>query len=180
MISNATKEMVWTLHEIDKCKKTEIAKKVGISRQKVYDILADESYRNRHLNDTYKEYKIETQTSLLKGLQEDPRTKRAIDKILNIVDNKETLDNELEKQGGLRAIMGAMKVIVDTNRSALSSAIEERRVLALEKQVKLKEQELELRQSNPEAFAQDIVIVNDIDDAKEYYEKDNKGKYATN
>ena len=60
-----------------------------------------------------------------------------------------------------------------------SRIIKERRVIALEKQVKLKEEELEMRRSNPEAFAQDIVIVNDIEEAKEHY-KVKQDKYATN
>jgi predicted DNA-binding protein YlxM (UPF0122 family) len=179
MISNATKEMVWTLHEVDKCPKKEIANKLGISRQSVYDILSDTAYKNRHLSDTYKETKIQMAESLLKGLQEDPRTKSAVDKILNIVNDDETLKLELQKQGGLRAVMGVMKVIVDTTRSAYSSAIEERRTKALEKQVKLKEQELEMRLTNPESFAQDIVIVDDIDEAKKHY-KQHKEKYANN
>jgi hypothetical protein len=178
-ISKATKEMVWSLHEIDKCPKTEIAKRVGISRQKVYDILADETNKNRHLQDTVKDIREEYTKSLIDLLRNDNRLPNIVNKILDGIDDINVIERMIAKDD-LKPLMTVVGVLSDKTIATKRLAIEERRIATQEKSVQLKEQELELRTSNPEAFQQDIVIVNDIEDAKDYYKKDNKGKYATN
>ncbi len=118
MIDNKTKEMVWALHEIDRMPKAHIALQLDISRQKVYDILADDSYKNRHLNDGIKKLHREQTESLLNSLRKDYRPGQIVDKILTILNDEKALEKELKKNNGFRNIVGAMKVMIDTGATA--------------------------------------------------------------
>lgn len=158
MISNATKETIWALKENEHLKNAQIARRLGISRTKVIEVLKQPKYRNEQLLDSMKEIREEYNQSLLKSLKSDGRTNQIINKILTIVNSDETLNKELQKQGGFRNIMGAMKVIVDTTAKAISNDIEERKILVQERTLELKEKELNARLENPEAFVVPVII----------------------
>ena len=88
--------------------------------------------------------------------------------MLNLIDNEEVLENEL-KRGGFRNLTGALKMMVESTKIAVSADFEERRLILQEKTLALKERELNARLENPEAFAQPVVIVDDVDEAEQYY-----------
>lgn len=178
MISNKTKELIWHLKESEQMSNTQISKEVGVSRGKVIEILKHPEYKNAQLIDKVNNINKEHNETLIKILRDDNRLPSIVSKILSGIDD-DTVIKGLIDTGNIKPLMTVVGVLSDKTIASKRLKIEEGRLRALEKQVKLKEQELELRQSNPEAFAQDIVIVNDIEDAKEHY-KVKHDKYATN
>ncbi len=117
MITNKTKEAVWMLKENEQLKNTEISRRLGISRGKVIEILKHPKYRNEQLLDSMKEITEEHNKSLLEYLKKDDRPRQIVNKVLDIINDDETLELELKKQGGFRNLVGAMKVVIDNGVS---------------------------------------------------------------
>lgn len=118
MISNKTKEVVWALYETEHLTKTEIARRLGISRGKVIEILKQPKYKNEQLLDNINKINAEHNESLLKYLRKDDRPRQILDKVLDIINDDVRLEAELSKQNGFRNIVGAMKIVIDTGATA--------------------------------------------------------------
>jgi len=118
MISSKTKEVVWFLKETERLSKTEIARRVGISRTKVIEILKEPKYKNIQLLDTVNKINKEHNESLLKYLRKDDRPRQIVNKVLDILNDDARLELELTKPQGFRNLVGAMKVVIDTGATA--------------------------------------------------------------
>lgn len=179
MLSPEMKEKIRLMHSVQKMSKLRISQETGVSRNTVIKVLKEKYTVSEQLIKDVQKVREEHNESLIEILREDKRLPNIVSKILDGIDNEDVIQRLIES-GNIRPLMTVVGVLGDKTIAAKRLKIEEARLVALEKQVVIKEKELELRQSNPEAFQQDIVIVNDIDDAKQYYDKDTKGKYATN
>jgi len=124
MITMKQKENVWTLFEIDKLSKTEIARRIGISRHKVIEILKDSSYKNAQFIDEVKKINEKNNESLIKLLEKDNRMHSIASRILNLFDDEEQLTKEIDKNG-LRSLATVFGVISDKALKAKELVIKE-------------------------------------------------------
>jgi len=142
MITDKQNQMVWTLHETEHLPKKQIELKVGISRPKVIEILKNDKYRNLQLINSINEINKKNNESLIEMLSTDNRIPSIANHILDIMNDKEQLANEIERYG-LRPLMTIFGIFSD-------------------KAIKIKE--LDLRDKKPEAFNQQVTIINDADE----------------
>ena len=77
----------------------------------------------------------------------------------------QTLRNEIAK-GGMRNIVGAYKIIIDTTLSINDMDIKSRQLEVRERELELKEMELKARIDNPDAFTS-VTIINDAPKPKD-------------
>lgn len=118
MISKRQKENIWALYEIDNMSKSMISRKLGVSRQKVIDILKEPKYKNVQLIDTVKEMNKESNDNLVKILREDNRLASISTKILDIMNDPVQLEKEIERSG-LRTLATVFGILSDKAMKAL-------------------------------------------------------------
>lgn len=112
MLNEKTRAMIWALYENEQMSKSDIASKLGISRNSVYKVLSNEKHKNEQINHKVKIISDKHTESLIESLIEDDRPKQIIDKYLDILNNDEVISKELAING-IRTIVGAMKIVVE-------------------------------------------------------------------
>lgn len=112
MVDGKTKAMIWALYENEQMSKSDIGRKLGVSRNTVYKVLNTEKYKDEQTSARIKKISDEHTQSLIESLVADKRPKQIIDKYLDILNDDETIQNEL-KTSGIRTIVGAMKILVE-------------------------------------------------------------------
>lgn len=112
MISNEVREAVWALYENEHLSKAEIGRRLGISRNKVIETLKHEKYRNAHLINSMKEIKKEQTESLIEMMSKDTRLSSITNKILDIMNDDEQLQNEINRNG-LRPLATVLGILSD-------------------------------------------------------------------
>lgn len=112
MLNDNTKAMVWALYENDNCSKSEIARKLSISRNAVYAILSNKKYKKAQVSENVKKIYEDKAKQLIESLLEDDRPTQIVDKILDKLNDDEVIQNELDKFG-IRTLVGAMKIVVE-------------------------------------------------------------------
>lgn len=165
MLSKETKEHIWFLYKSEQLSKTEIARRIGISRGSVYNVLNEPMPVNEQIVNDVKKAREESNKKLLDLLRNDDRMTGVSNKILNAINDTDIIDNMKVTPQGLKSLMTVFGIVNDKHIAAKRITLEERRVRATERLADLKEKELEMRMVNPDVF-QDVVI---IDDAKEAY-----------
>lgn len=138
MIKKETRQAIWALYENEHMAKAEIARKLGVSRNKVIETLKEEKYRNAHLMSSMQEMQRESNESLIKMLKNDDRLPSIASKILNLMNDDELLQAEIERNG-LRPLATVLGILSDKS---------------------LKAKELDIKESRPEATT-NVTIVND-------------------
>ena len=124
MISNSMKETVWVLKESEHLSNSEIARRVGISRTKVIEILKQPIHKNAQLVDSYKKIKQEETESLYRMLSNDNRLPQIASQILDIMNDPEQLEKEIQRNG-LRPLATVLGIISDKTLKARELEIKE-------------------------------------------------------
>lgn len=156
MVNEKTRAMIWALYENEQMSKTNIALKLGVSRNTVYKTLANEKYKDEQIHTKVKKLVDQKTESLIDALINDTRPKEIIDKYLDILNDDEIIKKELTTNG-IRTIVGSMKILV-------------------ENQIKIKELN---KKSEPNVFVTPV-IVNDADEAAKIVNKQEEQDYETN
>jgi DNA-binding XRE family transcriptional regulator len=161
VLTHETKEKIHLMHSVQKMSKLQISQKLGISRNTVIKILKENYTPSEQLLKDVQKVKDEHNESLIKILRDDDRLPSIVSKILNSIDNEDVIQRLVDTDN-IRPLMTVVGVLGDKTIAAKRLKIEEGRLRALEKQVELKERELELRTTNPESF-HTVQIINDAD-----------------
>lgn len=166
--SDQVRENVWYLFLERKMSKAEIARQTGIARNTIIAILKEPQPDIAHLCNIVKNSVEKQSQQLIEIIENDSKLPEIILKILNAVNDTELI-NDYAKNNGLKSLMTAFGVLSDKNISIKKLELERRKVEAIEKQLALKERELDLRMTSPEAF-NGVTIINDVDAVREYRE----------
>lgn len=118
MISNKTKELVWSLYEIDNLSKSEISRKVGVSRHKVIEILKDDKNRNAQVIDSVRKFNNENNQNLVRMLRDDNRLPSIANQILDMLNDPKLLAKEIERSG-LRPLATVLGILSDKSLKAV-------------------------------------------------------------
>lgn len=154
MISKEKRQAIWALYENEHMPKSKIARKLGVSRNKVIETLKDEKYRNAQLLSTMEKINKESNESLINMLKTDERLPSIASKILNLMNNDEMLEAEIAKNG-LRPLATVLGILSDKS---------------------LKAKELDIKENTPEAST-NVTIINDSDKIK--FKEEDKEDYGT-
>lgn len=153
---------IWYLYTVKKLPKEQIMKKLNWSRMTVYKVLNEPKPEMKALE----EIADKQNQKLIDIIEHDDKLPQIILKILDAINDK-ALIKEYANNNGLKSLMTAFGVISDKNINVKKLDLERRKVVALEKQVELKQRELDMRLTTPEAF-NGVTIINDVEQAKEY------------
>jgi|LGOV01.1.fsa_nt_gb hypothetical protein len=155
-----------------------ISRDMGINRATITKFVRDQRYTtngkvNELLNkmQDIEDKSHETLLEMLESKQYANITKTAISLL-----TKENLQNEIESRG-IRSIIALMGNSYDKTLALSRLHLDTRKVDLAERTLQLKEQELQARIDNPEAFS-NIVIVKDTDEIALRYEEEARQDYA--
>lgn len=154
MISKEKRQAIWALYENEHMPKSKIARKLGVSRNKVIETLKDEKYRNAQLLNTMEKINKESNESLINMLKTDERLPSIASKILNLMNDDKMLEAEITKNG-LRPLATVLGILSDKS---------------------LKAKELDIKENTPEAST-NVTIINDSDKIK--FKEEDKEDYGT-
>ena len=148
-----------------------ISRDMDISRATVTKFVKDKKYTNDPKVDSLlnkmqdiEDKSYETLLEMLESKQYAAITKTAISLL-----TEENLQNEIDTRG-IRSIIALMGNSYDKTLALSRLRLDERKVDIAERTLQLKEQELNARMLNPEAFTS-VTIVNDSDKVNEWYKE---------
>lgn len=138
-----------------------IARIVGVSRGTVIKYLKDNLYIKSKQNEQFVQQYKEIKQNEAKEILDIVRSEKYSTIASNIVDlfDKESLKIERDIRG-IRSLTALLGNTIDKTIKLKQLALDERKVDVAERTLELKEQELQARIDNPEAFA-NVTIIND-------------------
>lgn len=141
----------------------EICDAVGVSRGTVYKYKPKKNEQREKENEEFKQKYIKVKNEVndrwFDKLRTDDRQEKIVDKILNLLNDEELLEKEIATSG-IRSVVGAYKILVETNVKTKELSLKERNMDIRQQELEIKQKELELRMTNPEAF-NTVQIIND-------------------
>jgi len=165
MLTNAQKDQIVILKEIEHKNNTEIARLVRVNRGSVINVLKSGWKVNQQFLNTYNENNKENNDKLL-DIIKSIRYNDIVDNVLSLF-TKENMEIEF-KERGMRALIALQGNMFDKGMAYEKLQLDKRKVTVSERTLELKEEELQARIDNPEAFAT-VQIINDAPVEKNDY-----------
>lgn len=167
MLSSQQKDMIVILSKNEHLNNVQISAKVGVARASVIKVLKSNWTINSQFLDTYNKNVQENNESLLEMIK-SVRYQDIVSDVLSIF-TLENLKAEFDTRG-LRSLIALQGNAFDKGMAYERLDLDKRKVNIAERTLELKEQELQARIDNPDAFAA-ITIINDSEAVDSWYDK---------
>ena len=157
MLTNAQKDHIVILSKNEGKNNTEIARLVGVNRGSVIKVLKSNWTVNQQFLDDYNKNEQKNNEELLDIIKSVRYKDIAVDGIS--IFTKENMQKEFDTRG-LRSIIALVGNTLDKGMAYEKLQLERAKLDIQERTLELKEQELQARLDNPDAFAT-VQIIND-------------------
>ena len=157
MLSNEQKDQIVILKETENKNNTQISRLLGIDRGTVIKVLKSGWKVNQQFINTINENRQIENNNLLEKIK-SIRYNDIVTDVLSLF-TKENMQNELDVRG-MRSLIALQGNMLDKAMAYERLDLEKRKVDIAERTLELKEEELEARINNPDAFAT-VQIIND-------------------
>ena len=157
MLTNAQKDHIVILSKNEGKNNTEIARLVGVNRGSVIKVLKSNWTVNQQFLDDYNKNEQKNNEELLDIIKSVRYKDIAVDGIS--IFTKENMQQEFDTRG-LRSIIALVGNTLDKGMAYEKLQLERAKLDIQERTLELKEQELQARLDNPDAFAT-VQIIND-------------------
>lgn len=165
MLSNEQKDQIVILKETENKNNTEISRLLGIDRGTVIKVLKSGWKVNQQFINTINENRQIENNNLLEKIK-SIRYNDIVTDVLSLF-TKENMQNELDVRG-MRSLIALQGNMLDKAMAYERLDLEKRKVDIAERTLELKEEELEARINNPDAFAT-VQIINDAPKEENIY-----------
>ena len=165
MLSNEQKDQIVILKETENKNNTEISRHLGIDRGTVIKVLKSGWKVNQQFINTINENRQIENNNLLEKIK-SIRYNDIVTDVLSLF-TKENMQNELDVRG-MRSLIALQGNMLDKAMAYERLDLEKRKVDIAERTLELKEEELEARINNPDAFAT-VQIINDAPKEENIY-----------
>ena len=165
MLSNEQKDQIVILKETENKNNTQISRLLGIDRGTVIKVLKSGWKVNQQFINTINENRQIENNNLLEKIK-SIRYNDIVTDVLSLF-TKENMQNELDVRG-MRSLIALQGNMLDKAMAYERLDLEKRKVDIAERTLELKEEELEARINNPDAFAT-VQIINDAPKEENIY-----------
>jgi hypothetical protein len=157
VLSNEQKDQIVILKKTEHKNNTEISRLLGIDRGTVIKVLKSGWQVNQQFIDTINENRQIENNNLLEKIK-SIRYNDIVTDVLSLF-TKKNMEKELDVRG-MRSLIALQGNMLDKGMAYERLELEKRKVDIAERMLELKEEELEARINNPDAFAT-VQIIND-------------------
>ena len=137
MISDKTKEDVWTLHTTKQMSKKDIALSLGISRPKVIEILREPKWQNFTVIDKVNKINEKAHQNLVDMLTNDRRIPQLLNRVLEELNTKDDNNNDvvtrLVAKDDIRPLMTMIGVLSDKNMATQKLTMDKQKIYIQER-----------------------------------------------